>query len=199
MQVLYSAPKDTRPGMQTAEKRCCCVTHQLCTCADAPPKPGAVPGGVHTLEAVHAGAGVPPWRQVGLRSAGCSTSTSILCVAHVGKVASVHPCSLLLPTIEAAFSLPRSLADLLRTPELHPSLRRAIVMALDAAKAMTYLHAHMCGLSTHLPCRRQLASAADSAAVTHTGLNSADAKVLHAAHWCGFVSRAGGRWCCTGT
>lgn len=37
----------------------------------------------------------------------------------------------------------RSLADLLKNPELHPSLRRAIVMALDAAKAMTYLHAHM--------------------------------------------------------
>ncbi len=37
-----------------------------------------------------------------------------------------------------------SLADLLKTPELHPSLRRAIVMALDCAKAMTYLHAHMC-------------------------------------------------------
>lgn len=36
-----------------------------------------------------------------------------------------------------------SLADLLRTPEFHPSLRRAIVMALDCAKAMTYLHAHM--------------------------------------------------------
>jgi hypothetical protein len=51
----------------------------------------------------------------------------------------------LLPPAYKAACFPRcSLADLLRTPELHPSLRRAIVMALDAAKAMTYLHAHMC-------------------------------------------------------
>jgi hypothetical protein len=40
------------------------------------------------------------------------------------------------------------LADLLKNPELHPSLRRAIVMALDCAKAMTYLHAHMCASTT---------------------------------------------------
>lgn len=33
-----------------------------------------------------------------------------------------------------------SLADLIRQPENFPSLRRAVVMAMDTARAMTYLH-----------------------------------------------------------
>lgn len=33
-----------------------------------------------------------------------------------------------------------SLADLLQRPENFPSLRRAVIMAMDTARAMTYLH-----------------------------------------------------------
>ncbi len=37
-----------------------------------------------------------------------------------------------------------SLADLLRRPSSFPSMRRAIVMAIDCARAMTYLHLLEC-------------------------------------------------------
>ena len=49
-------------------------------------------------------------------------------------------------TRERVRSLRRSLADLLKCPEFHPSMRRAIIMALDCAKACVYLHAQLCGL-----------------------------------------------------
>lgn len=77
------------------------------------------------------------------------------CVLHM--LASFRPCihvCCCCPRATPVVLPPRSLADLLRTPELHPSLRRAIVMALDAAKAMTYLHAHMCAFPSILLCRR---------------------------------------------
>jgi Protein tyrosine and serine/threonine kinase len=73
---------------------------------------------------------------------------------------------------EAAFLLRRSLADLLRTPELHPSLRRAIVMALDAAKAMTYLHGHMCACA-HAGCCCPLISADDRGPCTRAAVHNA--------------------------
>ena len=40
-----------------------------------------------------------------------------------------------------------SLADLLKRPSSFPSMRRAIVMAMDCARAMAYLHLLECAAS----------------------------------------------------
>lgn len=42
-----------------------------------------------------------------------------------------------------------SLADLLKSPEYHPSIKRALVMSQDCAKAMAYLHAHLRHMVLH--------------------------------------------------
>ena len=41
-----------------------------------------------------------------------------------------------------------SLADLLKRPSSFPSMRRAIVMAMDCARAMAYLHLLECARRT---------------------------------------------------
>ena len=129
------------------------VQPSLSTHADAPPEPGAVSGRVHTLEALHAGAGVPARRQVWPCSPGY-TAREWTRQAALSDMPTNMRCLMLLPTSKADnLNPPCSLADLLKNPELHPSLRRAIVMALDAAKAMTYLHAHMCARAGAGSCR----------------------------------------------
>ena len=46
-----------------------------------------------------------------------------------------------------------SLADLFKRAEHYfPSMRRAVVMALDCSKGMTYLHSHKC--TARLPLAR---------------------------------------------
>lgn len=42
-----------------------------------------------------------------------------------------------------------SLADLLRMPEYHPSIKRALIMSQDCAKAMAYLHAQIRRMVLH--------------------------------------------------
>ncbi len=71
--------------------------------------------------------------------AGAFLVTYVASMQFLGACTKTKPYMLVLEYLPGG-----SLADLLRTPEFHPSLRRAIVMALDCAKAMTYLHAHMC-------------------------------------------------------
>ena len=47
-----------------------------------------------------------------------------------------------------------SLADLLKRPSSFPSMRRAIVMAMDCARAMTYLHLLECVAHQRLEAMR---------------------------------------------
>ena len=68
-----------------------------------------------------------------------------------------------------------SLADLLRRPSSFPSMRRAIVMAIDCARAMTYLHLLECVLpipSIMSFCQISSASSKQFAALFTTNSNN---------------------------